>query len=450
MQALVTHVAILLLLPAGLLTIWFEYRRRRALTPILLLTIGNLAYFAVNPYLFLVSPSDAEYFAYLVSLMNELTFEGVASLLLAAFAFQLGLLGVSLTTRRQSMVSLQGSRNGEGLISAKALTYLGIADVVVGLIGMVWMGIIYNGTPFGLYRLSYAEHGTFFHGASVPAFLLDVGKYGASLLMAVAVLDRRPVRVAVVFLAMTLHGVALKSKLPIFHIACVYAVAQSLSGAPNKMRALIPLGLAGLVIGALGILRGAEDIFAIPRFFDDNREVVMRSVSSPWENDFPGPAAAAYIVVNDPYQEWSMGPLWDVVTYFVPKFVVDRGLSVSELYSKRLLGSGWQPGLGPGWSLISDGYLMLGQTGVVLVGAFVGWLGRRVDQLRASNDDLRAECGRVFVCVSSPLFLFAPRAALASLLKVLLVVWVVSILPVLAADLLQRSRGVTTSRPARV
>jgi hypothetical protein len=428
----VSELAVATLLMLAVATIANELHRFRVLTPLALLTVGHVLYIGFNPLVFLISPSKASYFVHLVSLGAEVHTSGIASLMLSANLFQLGCLGVSLYTahRANELGRIPPVVHADEKL-VNALFQLGLANVAFGFIGVIAIGIEYNGSPIGLYELGYGRRTEFLYTRSIEAFLLDLLQYGSVILIVAGVLARKRAAL-IVLVAMILHGTMMKSKFPVFYVSCAFGMATMLSGQLRTARSWMPLVAAGVVIASLSFARSAKEqnLVGMLERVQDNQQEWWESIGQPWNNDFPGAAAASYMVVNDPEPSLDPAPLREAFMVFVPRFIFDRGPSQADQFASHLYGGAYYPGAGMSWSLICDGYRLFGHLGVLAVGAIVAGLAARLAQDLKSFKASARQRAIVLVCITTPVFLVVPRTGFAGVFKLLAIVLTVSYLPV--------------------
>jgi len=416
-----------LLLIAAVATLVIEVAEHRAPTPVALLTLGHLGYVALNPIIFLVSPASADYFVWMVETGADVTHAGIGRVLAAALLFQLGCLGVALLPKgnvKRPVLELDRDSTA-GLIRA------GYFLMALGAIGIISLGFSYNGSPLGMYAIAYGERTVYFFSRGPQAFLVELAKYGGSLLIAAYLLSKRPLAAGLILFLIALHGAGMKSKAPIIHALCVYLVAFFIATGRRRLRWLAPPGLALAVVLVLGVARSTRDssLGAMFGFVQENQGLVMDSMTSPWANDLPGPAAASYLVVNASDEELSIEPLTETAVLLVPKFIYDRGLTQSDQFARKLFRGSYFTGSGMGWSLIADGFRLLGFAGVAFLAALLAALGARFQQIRAGASSLATHRAAILLCICAPTFLLAPRTGLAAFVKALLITCVVSLAP---------------------
>lgn len=438
-----TSVYAVLLIAFATATLVVEFARQRNITPIALLTVGHLGYVALNPLICLVSPANTRYFIEMVNVGGAVVPEGLGRVFLAAAAFQLGCLVVSLVPSKAP------ARTALELDPHIVSRFVRIAVVLLGLsaIGTVWLGILYEGSPLGLYRIPYGVRTEFIYELGPIAFMADLVQYGAALLVTILVLTGRTRLAVLVLGGVVLHSIGVKSKHPIVYVGCVFAVVSMLSGSGRIFRALVPLAAAALIVSGLGLARttGDQGMGAMLGFLEENREQLYDEVSTPWSNDLPGPAAVSYLVVNSPNEEWSLAPLAEIITIFVPRLVVDRGPSQADSFARQTLRGEYFVGAGMGWSMVCDGYRSLGILGTGLAGALIAAVGSalaRRSRVPRPAARLRAT---VYLCVASPLFLLGPRYGVAGFAKQLVILFVL----VLVSERLVRVTGGWLATPAR-
>jgi hypothetical protein len=137
----------------------------------------------------------------------------------------------------------------------------------------------------------------------------------------------------------------------------------------------------------------------------------------------------SYLIVNDDNEGLSDEPLRETVMVFVPRFVFDRGSSQSDRYAQKLLRNEYFVGAGLAWSLVCDGYRMLGFVGVFVVGLLAAYIAHSANWRARSPDSRYREYWIVLMCVSTPIFLVAARAGVSSLLKTTVIVGTLTVVP---------------------
>jgi hypothetical protein len=94
---------------------------------------------------------------------------------------------------------------------------------------------------------------------------------------------------------------------------------------------------------------------------------------------------------------------------------------VSDIWAAKMMGAAYEPGLGFGWSLLCDGYLVAGWLGVVLVGYGVARLARHIVDLKLIGAPGRLPLYSIIAYTSSPLFFYGVRESTAGLVKAILI-----------------------------
>lgn len=407
-----------------LLTIGQEYRRSSGVSLISFTSIGTFIYMGVTPALWYWNRDAAVAFEMYVSDAGLTVSEtGLVRLLIAAVLFQFTCLCVSLSASRKKGPPLTEFSDRRFM---RIAVRMGLVLIAVGLVGVVWMGVNYNGSPWGLYDISYFDRASLARNNPLGAFLLLMLIYGAVQLMVVFVLSGRIFYAAMILFALTVHGLGMKSKFPIFWVLIVF-LGVAIGRRKNLIRVGVPLVASGVVLGAMSVLRGVENLADLPDYLSNYGDAVLLALASPWENDIPGPASIAYYVTNSNV-EFTLRPILEILLLLVPRFIVERGPVISDTWAERMMGSSYEPGLGFGWSPICDGFLLGGYVGVVIVAfAFIG-IARGIDRLAAKLGHSR----EFFVMVmysSTPIFLYGVRESLGGLIKQLLVMTVVLWLP---------------------
>lgn len=408
------------------LTVVVEYRRTRALTLLSLLSAGNLLYNALTPALAHYAPSSVVFFeGYLLDSGVEIQEFGLVRVLVAAVIVQLACLGVALSGSQKRRLIRSDSIKNAALL--KAAIRVGWIMMLAGAAGAMWLGLIYNGHLWGLYEIVYSERSPLALENSVPAFMLSLAVYGAAQLIVVYLLSDRTDRAVLILLAMTLHGLEMKSKFPVFWVLLVFLVV-AIGRRKQVLRLFLPIGFTTMVLATMSVLRGAASISEVPQYIVTYWDLISTTAAAPWNNDLPGPAAISYYVINSDV-DYTLAPITETVRLLVPKFIFGRSPLLAEVYAERMLGKQYMPGMGFGWSLLLDGFLLAGWLGIALVAFVTATLARYVQRLGTERAGRLREFFIVVCYSSAPTFLYAMRESEGGLLKQLLVVSVVVWLP---------------------
>lgn len=411
-----------------LLTIVREYRRTTSFTLISVMSMGNAVYSAATPILFHYTPESTVAFeSYVLDAGTTIRELGLIRVILAAAMFQLVCLWVSYSGRKK------GGESRANIIDSKALQRAAIAMgwilVLFGIAGVIWMGLVFNGHLWGLYEISYLDRFALARENSQPSFLLTLGMYGAAQLIVVYLLSGRATLATLILIAMTLHGVGMKSKFPIFWVLIVF-MGVAIGQRARIFRLLLPIGLSASVLATMSILRGVDNMSELPGYINNYWDLLGAAAATPWENDMPGPAAMLYYVINSKV-DFTVEPVLEALKLLIPKVIFDRGAVLSDVWAEKMLRSQYEPGLSFGWSPICDGFLLAGWAGVGFVAFVFARLARYIDQLRASGDE-RLRQFFIIVCYSSvPSFFYGMRESMGGLLKQMLIVAVLVWLPTL-------------------
>lgn len=403
-----------------LLTLLREYRRTRSITLLSLLTVGNVLYSAVTPAIFYYVPESAVIFEmYVFDAGMNIDESGLIRVMLAATLFQLVCMCVSFSGSQ-----IRGNIYFDS-ISSKALvkysTRVGWCLMLIGAVGVVWMGLAYNGNPWGLYEVSYFDRSGLSRQNSLASFMLLLGIQGASQLIVVFLLTDRAKMAVFILLMVTLHGLGMKSKFPVFSVLFVFLVV-AIGRRRDVFRLLMPIALVGLILMTMSFLRGVDNLSDIPAYIAMNKEELGATTAAPWENDIPGPSSMAYFIINGNSIDFTFEPILEIVKLLVPKFVYDRGDMLADEWAKKMLGSQYQPGMGFGWSPICEGFLLAGWVGVILVAFVFARLARYVDDLKNNGGGKLQELSIIVSYSCAPLFLYAIRESMGGLVKQLLLV----------------------------
>lgn len=427
LDAWVFDLAIVAFSLLAVLTLLAE-RRRGGVTLVSMLTIGNFFYGALTPAIAHYGSGSAVVFqTYITEAGLVVDDVGLVRVLLAATLFQLVCLialigGPQKANTSQFAVDL----NNDFLVAS---IWVGWLLLALGVAGMIWFGRIYNGHFFGLYEISYAERSPLFREHSVQAFLLLLGLYGASQLVAAYLMAGRVKSAAFVLLLVTLHGIGIKSKFPIFWAFLVFAVV-AVSEKVRISRLLLPAGIAVTALLTMSVLRGVSNLSELPEYIERYQSEMGGIAARFWENDIPGPASITYFVINNPTVEHTAAPLFDIAKLLIPGFIYDRGPRVSDLWTAKMMGGAYEPGLGFGWSLLCDGYLLGAWLGVVLVGYGVARLARYIVDRKLIGVPGHLPLYSIMAYTSSPLFFYGVRESVGGLVKALLIMGILLWLPV--------------------
>ncbi len=435
-DALVFDVAVFVFALGAVFTLWAEYRRVGGITLLTLLTAGNFFYGMLTPAIAYYAPGAAVVFqTYVTEAGLVIDDTGLVRVMLAATLFQLACLIVALSGPKRADIPNFNTKMGAEF--GAAAIWVGWLLLALGMAGAVWLGLVYNGQVLGLYEISYAERSPLFREHSTQAFLLLLGMYGASQLVAAYLMAGRVKAAAFVLLLVTLHGVGIKSKFPIFWVFLVFAVV-ALGEKVRISRLLLPAGIAVTALLTMSVLRGVSDLSELPEYMGRYQDEMGGIAARFWENDIPGPASITYFVINDPTAEHTVAPLLEIPKLLIPRFIYDRGPVVSDLWAAKMMGTRYEPGLGFGWSLLCDGYLVAAWLGVVLVGYGVARLARYIADLKLVGAVGRLPLYSIIAYTSSPLFLYGVRESTAGLVKAVLIMGVLLWLPVLLVGMGRR------------
>lgn len=417
-------------------TLASEFRRAGGLTLLSLLTIGNFFYGALTPAISYYAPGSAVVFqTYITEARMVVDEVGVTRVMLAATLFQLACLVVALGGPKKSRLATVDGKAGAEYVAAAI--WMGWLLLALGAVGAMWLGVVAREHVLGLYQISYAERSPLFREHSTQAFLLLLGMYGASQLVAVYLMAGRLRSAAFVLLLVTLHGVGIKSKFPIFWVFLVFAVV-ALGEKVRISRLLVPAGIAVAALLTMSVLRGVSDLSELPEYMERYQDEMGGIAARFWENDIPGPASITYFVINDPTTEYTVAPLLEIAKLLIPRFIYDRGQVVSDQWSAKMMGVAYEPGLGFGWSLLCDGYLVAAWLGVVLVGYGVARLARYISDRKLIGAAERLPLYSIMAYTSSPLFLYGVRESTGGLIKAVLIMGVLLWLPVLIVGMGRR------------
>lgn len=261
--------------------------------------------------------------------------------------------------------------------------------------------------------------------------------YGASQLVAAYLMVGRVRSAAFVLLLVTLHSIGIKSKFPIFWVFLVFVVVAI--GEKIKLsKLLIPGGVAVSALLTMSVLRGIRNLSELPEYVGRYQDELGGIAFRFWENDIPGPASITYFVLNEPSVQHTVEPLLEIVKLLIPRFIYDRGEVVSDVWAARMMGTAYESGLGFGWSLLCDGYLVAAWLGVALVGYGVARLARHIVDLQLIGSPSRLPFYSIMAYTSSPLFFYGVRESTGGLVKAVLIMAVLLWVPVLVLGMGRR------------
>lgn len=398
----------------ALLTLVVEYRRARRVTLLSVLTLGNMAYGALTPAIYHFSPESASIFGkYVRDAGVSIEDAGLLRVMLAAVIFQAVCCLVALRGRAGRDAGPAGLVDPEVIRHSVAV---GWALMAVGALGVVWMGMAYSGSPVGLYGVSYADRSGLSRQNSIPAFMLLLGVMGASQLIVAYLLASRTRMAILVLLLITLHGLGMKSKFPVFMVLLVF-LAVVVGMRKNVARLLLPMVAAGVLLMTMSVFRDVDRISEIPAYVSANREALKAKLPAPWQNDVPGPASIIYFVLNSDVPAFSPEPAAEVFSLLVPRFVRERGNTLADQWAQKMLGSSYQPGMGFGWSPLCEGFLLAGWFGIAVVALVLAMAARSIDGLRDRTQGKWRELSMIVAYACVPLFFLASRESMGALVK---------------------------------
>jgi len=400
-------------------TLASEFRRARGITLLSLLTIGTFFYGALTPVISYYSPGSAVVFqTYMTEAHMVVDEAGVARVMLATVLFQLACLVVALGGPRNARVAVVKAEAGFEYVAAAI--WMGWLLLAFGVAGAVWLGLVSSGHFFGLYEIAYAERSSLFREHSAQAFLLLLGMYGASQLVTAYLMAGRVRSAAFVLLLVTLHGIGIKSKFPVFWVFLVFAVV-AFGEKVRISRLLLPSGIAIAALLMMSVFRSIRNMAELPDFLKKYQNEMGGIAARFWENDIPGPASITYFVINDSSTKHTVEPLIEIGKLLIPRFVYDRQPVVSDIWAAKMMGSAYEPGLGFGWSLLCDGYLVAGWLGVVLMGYGVARLASLIVDSKLIGATRWLPFYSMMMYTASPLFFYGVRESIGGLIKALLI-----------------------------
>lgn len=404
-----------------------EYRRTGRITLLSILTLGNISYGVVTPVIAYYSPDSAVIFRkYVFAAGVSVDESGLIRVILAATIFQLACLCVSIAGK-PDREEITPNPLSDGVLIKQAIR-IGWGLMLVGAVGVVWLGMIYNGHLLGLYEISYSDRSGLSRQNSVAAFMLLLGVLGASQLIVVFLLADRVKTAIFILLLVALHGLGMKSKFPVFSVLFIFLVV-AIGRRRNVIRLLAPVILTGIVLMTMSILRDVDKISEIPRYLAMNKEAIRAKAPAPWENDIPGPSSMMYFIINNDSVGYTFAPALEAVKLLIPKFVHDRGDTLADEWAKKMLGNQYQPGMGFGWSPLCEGFLLAGWVGIFLIAFVLAKLAWYIDNLRRNAGGRLRELAIIVTYSCAPMFFLANRESLGALVKQLLLVAVCVWLP---------------------
>ncbi len=401
----------------ALVTLVAEYRRARPVTLLSVLTLGNMAYGALTPAIYHFSPESASIFGkYVQDAGVSIDDAGLLRVMLAAVIFQAVCCLVALRGRAGRAGRDAGPT---GLVDPEVINCsitVGWALMAVGALGVVWMGMVYSGSPIGLYGIAYADRSGLSRQNSMPAFMLLLGVMGASQLIVAYLLTGRTKMSILVLLLVALHGLGMKSKFPVFMVLLVF-LAVAIGMRKNVVRLLLPIVAAGVLLMTMSVLRDVDKMSEIPGYVSANREALKAKLPAPWQNDVPGPASITYFVMNSEVPAFSSEPAAEVLKLLVPRFVRERGDTLADQWAQKMLGSSYQPGMGFGWSPLCEGYLLASWLGIVIVAFLLAVAARWIDGLRDRTQGQFRELSMIVAYSCVPLLFLSNRESTGALVK---------------------------------
>ncbi|CAH2032346.1 O-antigen polysaccharide polymerase Wzy [Trichlorobacter ammonificans] len=408
-----------------IVTVFVEFRRMRRITLCSMLSFGNVLYNALTPALCFYEPQVVWAFELYVNdaglEINEL---GLVRSMLAACVFQLGILIVACLGKKKN-IEKSISSNSKHIY--RAATVVGMFLLLLGVAGVMWIGLKYNGQLMGLYKITYFERSALALNNPAQAFLMNLGIYGAAQLIVVFLLTDRPKWAVSVLLMMTLHAVGMKSKFPVFWVLLVFSGVVVFEK-KSIIRMLVPIGFTALILSSMSFLRGVQNISELPLYIATYWEEIGEVVSNPWGNDIPGPSAMTYYVLNT-QPDFTIAPIWDTIKIMIPSSLVDRGMLLPEIYAEKMIGSGYAKGLGFGWPLICDGFLLFGWIGIGLFSGIVSLLARFVETGHSRMTETSKILLKIICFSLTPFALYSIRESMGGLIKALVVMSVLVWLP---------------------
>lgn len=400
-------------------TIVVEYRRTKRLTLLTITSVSNVLYNVVNPALYYYSPNSVVIFQKVINEVElDIQASGLLRVILAATIFQLVLLCISFMGSQKSQLLRSDSINNKAVIDAA--TFIGWVLLIIGAIGVVWFGLKYNGHLWGLYEISYIERSPLFRTNNIQAFLILIGMYGATQLIIVYLLTDRAKLAVLILLGMTLHGIGMKSKFPVFWILITF-VAVAVGTRKKLLKYLLPVGFVALVLMSMSILRGVENLSELPQYITDYWDQIGTIVVAPWGNDLPGPSILSYYILNSDV-DFSLAPILDALKILIPSFIFDRGTLMADLYAQNIIGYTYELGQGLGWSIICDGYLLCGWPGILLVALFIAFLARYIEGIRTKTSGSLREFFIIVTYMTIPIFFLVFRESMGALIKQMLLI----------------------------
>ncbi len=421
---MIFFLVLVLLISSIFITLFRDYRKSKSFTPISWVTASNFLYCSITPIVEYYWSNSALNF---VSYVNEtgmiIDEGGLLKLLIVASLFQMALLSFAWNiSGKKTNFTLRGQLFSQ---FASSCIFIGWLMLIVGFCGVILFGLSYNGSPWGLYQISYFERSPLFIENSSFAFLLLAGIYGASQLVVSYLLLGQLKSAASVLLLITLHGIAIKSKFPIFWVSFVF-VTVAIGERLSLRNVFLPLSISLLTLSVMSFIRGAEGGLNLMTHVNAGDGEILIGMFKFWENDIPGPASIMYYVFNQSEFDLTLAPLIDILKILIPSFIISRDALITEVWAAKMMGAAYEPGLGYGWLIFNDGYLVAGWVGVFAVSLIISWLVRFFSELINSK---RFYISIVIGYTASPLLFYALRESLAGLIKSILIMALVIWIP---------------------
>lgn len=411
-------MALIFLATLVFITIAVEYQRTRRITLLAILSVSNILYIAVNPAIYYYSPDSAVVFQTCIKEAGlDIQDVGLLRVILAAMIFQLGFLCISFMGSQNKHLMSSDSINNKAILDAA--TFIGWALLIIGAMGVAWLGLKYNGHLWGLYEITYIERSPLFRENVSQAFLILLGMYGATQLVVAYLLSGRAKTAVLILLGVTLHGLGMKSKFPVFWVLITF-VAVAIGTRKKFLKYLLPVGFTVLLLMSMSLLRGVQNLSELSQYVADSWDDIVTIIAAPWGNDFPGPSTISYYILNSDIN-FTIAPVLETLKVLIPSFIFDRGDLLSDMYAQKIIGYSYYFGQGFGWSILCDGYLLCGWPGILLIALFVALLARHIEDRRNRTSESLREFFIIVAYLAVPLFFITFRESIGTLIKQMLI-----------------------------
>lgn len=409
------HLLAFSLVLFSFLTLRREYKLFGGVSLLSLLTVGNFMYGGLTPIIAFYWPVGAFIFdAYVRDAGMIVDASGLINVIIIVILFQLSLWIASLRFVDGRSISFK-SRFSLGNPFSIASILIGLVVFFLGLAGVVWVGLVFNGSVGGLFDIPYEQRSPFFRGNPLPAFLLLIGLFGVAQLMVTLILVERFKAALVTLFLLIAYSLAVGSKLPLLWGVIVFLFTAMNCGV-RLGRVVLPAVLSILVLASLSGVRSGVPFF----------QAAAQGGFEFWNNDIPGPSSITYFLINSGNNEFTLDPLVSIFRILVPSFVSSRGQLLPDVWAEKMVGSNYESGIGFGWSVLLDAYLFLGFFGVFFTGYLLGRTAIYLDAWRSRNPPSFMRL--IILNCSAPLFFLCFRESIAGAVKtavvLLIVIWI--------------------------